>query len=419
MRGGNSVKSKKQIVTTVLEYALMLCTVLYSSMWAQMTSALSNTFARVFILVLGALIIINYDKITAKSIYKTSAVVLFFSVFLFFTRYNFIRTILYLIIPFALCFLYLGTKKTNAEKGRFFLYLSDIIVVFSLVSLVLYLFGTILNVFPETSTVRVWWAEEERVIPHYLHLLYEAQDIEIFGFKLLRNCSIFPEAPAFAAYIAVSFGAEMFLRKKFSIYRVIILILATLTSFSAKAILLVCAAVLLKFLFWDKKGVKFTILKVSAALLSLGFAAFVLLEKSKSHSFFIRLDDFYACLEAFKSSVLFGAGYYNDSAVITHFEYAYRANDGLSMGLAVLLAQGGLWLFTFYLLSAVKGIFASKKEDRSAILCFALIFFGMLFITNAPFSILTIFAVSCFALCGEQGFFERLWEGVKKPFCKA
>ena len=419
MRGGNSVKGKKQIITTVLEYALMLAAVLYSSMWAQFTGALSNTFSRVFILILGALLCINFNKITARGVYKTAAVVLFLAVFLFFTRYNFIRTLLYLIIPFALCFLYFSTKKSSEEKSRFLLYLSDIIVVFSAISIVLYLFGTILGLFPETSSVRVWWAEEERVIPHYLHLLYEAQDIELFGLKFMRNCSVFPEAPAFAAYIAVSFAAELFIRKKISVYRVIVLVLAALTSFSAKAILLVSAAVLLKFLFWDKKGTKFVLLKGSAVLLSLGFAAFVLFEKAKSHSFFIRLDDFNACLEAFKSSPIFGTGYYNDSSVITHFEYAYRANDGLSMGLAVLLAQGGLWLFLFYILSAVKGALASGRTERKGFIPFALIFFGMLFITNAPFSMLSIFAVSYFACCSEDGSLERLWEGVKKPFCKA
>lgn len=413
------MRSKKQIITVALEYALMLSAVLYGGMWAQFTGALSNTFSRIFILVLGSLVLINYDKITARGVYKTAAVTLFLAVFLFFTRYNFIRTLLYLIIPFALCFLYFSTKKTALEKSRFFLYLSDIIVVFSLVSLILYLFGTVLSVIPASEPVRVWWAEEEKVVSHYFHLLYEAQDIDFFGFHFMRNCSIFPEAPAFAAFIAVSFGAEMFLRRKISLYRVIILILATATSFSAKALLLVAAALLLKFLFWNKKGAAVTVFKASAVLVCLGFAAIVLIDKAKSHSFYIRLDDFNACLEAFKSSVLFGAGYYNDSAVITHFEYAYRYNNGLSMGLAVLLAQGGLWLFLFYILSAVRGVFASKKEDRSAVFCFALIFFGMLFITNAPFSMLTIFAVSFFANCGEDGFTERLWEGVKKPFCKA
>ena len=235
----------------------------------------------------------------------------------------------------------------------------------------------------------------------------------------MRNCSIFPEAPAFAAFIAVSFAAELFLRKKISYYRIIVLILATFTSFSAKAILLVCAALLLKFLFWDKKGVKFALIKGSAVLVSVIFAAFVLLEKSKSHSFFIRLDDFNACLEAFKSSILFGTGYYNDASVITHFEYSYRANDGLSMGLSVLLAQGGLWLFLFYILSATKAVVFADKSERRAILPFALIFFGMLFITNAPFSMLTIFAISYFANLSEQSLFEALGKGVKKPFCKA
>lgn len=413
------MKSKKQIVTTVLEYALMLCCVLYSSMWAQFTGALSNTFSRIFILILGALLVLNFNKINARGVYKTAAVVLFLAVFLFFTRYNYIRTLLYLIIPFAMCFLYFSTKKTGEEKSRFFLYLSDIIVVFSAVSLVLYLFGTLLSVISQTSSVRVWWAEEERVISHYFHLLYEAQDIELFGFKFMRNCSIFPEAPAFAAFIAVSFAAELFIRKKISLYRISVLVLSAVTSFSAKAVLLVCAALLLKFLLWDKKGAKFYLIKGTAVAISLGFAVFVLVEKAKSHSFFIRLDDFSACLEAFKSSVLFGVGYCNDSAVITHFEYAYRANDGLSMGLAVLLAQGGLWLFLFYVVSAVRAVLTSCRAERKGILCFALIFFGMLFITNAPFSMLTVFTISYFANCGDEGSDKRNLEGVKKPFCKA
>lgn len=405
---------KKQNIITVLEYALMLSAVLYSSMWALFTDALSNTFSRIFILILGALIVLNFSNIDRRAIYRAAAIAAFFAVFLFFTRYNFIRTILYLILPFFLCLLYLSTLKEQKEKGRLLLYLSDIIVVFSAVSLVLYILGTHLHFLSPTSQVRVWWAEEERVINTYFHLLYEAQDVNFFGITLMRNCSIFPEAPGFAAYLAVAIGAELFLREKLSYSRLAVLLLSCLTSFSAKAILLAAAALCLKFLFWDKKSTLIYAAKAGLIIAAAALCAVILWDKSKGHSFHIRLDDFNAAFKAFIKNPIFGAGYYNDSAIITHFEYAYRANDGLSMGLAVLLAQGGLWSFGFYILSALKAVLRTEREGRLNMLSFALIFFGMLFITNMPFSMLTIFVISFFAASGREGLFEDMWEGVKK-----
>lgn len=411
--------NKKKVIITVLEYLLMLSTVFYSSMWALFTGAQSNTFSRVFIILLGVLLALRFTEIRQRGIYRAAAMAAFLAVFMFFTRYNLIRTVLYLLIPFCLCVLYLSLLKTREEKSRLVLYLSDIIVTLSFVSLVLYILGTLFGFLSPTQEVRVWWAEEEKLVNTYFHLLYEAQEINFFGHTFMRNCGIFPEAPGFAAFLAVSLSAELFLRKKVSYSRLVVLSLTCVTTFSAKALLLAAAAFYLKFLLWDKKGRVIVALKLSGAAVAAAFAAIILWDKAQSNSFYIRLDDFKAALATFVQNPIFGAGYYNDSAVIANFEYAYRYNDGLSMGLAVLAAQGGLWLTLFYLLSAVKAVFCVEKRERLSMLAFALIFFGMLFITNMPFAMLTIFIVSYLASVGQEGFFEKLWEGVKGWLSKA
>ncbi len=410
---------KKRGVITVFEYLLMLSTVLYSSMWALFTGAQSNTFSRVFIVILGGLLALRFTELRQRGIYRAAAMAAFLAVFMFFTRYNLIRTFLYLLLPFCLSVLYLSLLKSREEKSRLILYLSDIIVVLSFVSLVLYILGTLFGFLSPTQEVRVWWAEEEKLVNTYFHLLYEAQEINFFGHTFMRNCGIFPEAPGFAAFLAVSLSAELFLRKKISYARIVVLALTCVTTFSAKALLLAAAAFYLKLLIWNKRSRAIVALKISGAAVAAAFAALILWDKAQSNSFYIRLDDFRAALSTFAQNPLFGAGYYNDSAVIANFEYAYRYNDGLSMGLAVLAAQGGLWLTLFYLLSAIKAFFCTEKAERLATLSFSLIFFGMLFITNMPFAMITIFIVSYFASVGEEGFFEKLWEGVKGWLSKA
>lgn len=403
---------KKDKIIAVAEYLLMLCTVLYSSVWALFTGAQSNTFSRIIILMLGLLLVLEFKSIGFKDIKKSVMVGLGILLYIFVTRYNFIRVFLYLLIPFCLFTLYFSVLQKKGEEDRLFLKLSNIMTVLSAVSIILYVFGTLLNLLPYASEVRVWWGEEERIFKHYYHLLYEAQDVTFFGINLMRNCSIFPEAPGFAAYLALALGGELFLRKKLNFINISILLVASVTSFSAKAILLAAAAIALRFLIIRSKKPLVVVFKCLLVVAAAVLAVFVILDKMNEHSFYIRLDDFNAALKTFIANPLFGAGYYNDAAVITHFEYAYRANNGLSMGIAVLLAQGGVWLFLMYLIPALNKVFCSQSGKRLS-LGFVLIFFGMLFITNIPFGMITICAISYFG-AGERTVLMSIKEGVKK-----
>ena len=384
----------KNTATVITEYLLMLSIILYSSVWALLTPALSNTFSRVAIIFAALLLVLNFSGLTVRGVKKCCILLLVFAAFLFFTRYNFLRAVLYLIIPFCLFTLYLSSLKGKINRPM--LAFSDIMTVITALSVVLYVLGTVLAFIQPTGAVRVWWGEEERVFNNYFHLLYEAQDIELFGNTFIRNCSIFPEAPGFAAYLSLSLAVELFIRNKMSKPRIAILLLGALTSFSAKAILLCALCLLLRFLFSKNRSEKTRALKIGAVIISLSLAAVVIFIKSSSFSFHIRLDDLDACLAAFSQYAPFGAGYFNDSAVVTHFEYAYRANDGLSMGLGVLLCQGGILLFGLYIVAAVLAIINSKSNQRMNMLAFVLVFFGMLFVTNIPFGMITIFIISYF-----------------------
>jgi hypothetical protein len=184
--------------------------------------------------------------------------------------------------------------------------------------------------------------------------------------------------------------------------------LGAVSSLSAKAILLMVLCFVLYFVFKNPQNKRATIIRaVSVFVPAFVFAAVIILDKMQSYSFFIRLDDLFASLKTFSENILFGSGYYNNESIIKNFSYEFRANDGLSMGLAVLLAQGGLYMFLFYIFSLVKGVICSADKIKTAL--FAVIFLGMLFITNIPFGMITLLILAVFLESGSYGFYNKLF----------
>ena len=398
----------KNVAVNILEYALMLSTVLYSAVLSLYTSAQSNTFARVGMAILAVLIIINIKRINFAVLKKMLFFGTIFLVFMVFTRYNLVRCTLYFAGLFLLMLLYTMLKERPDGSFDLILKLSDIMSVLSVISVFFYLFGTLLNLIPFLKGEATYmWGDEQRVVTHYLSLMYEAQDVEIFGVNMLRNCSIFPEAPGFAAYLSVSLAGEMFIRKKLRYFNIVALCLGAVSSLSAKAILLMALCFVLYFVFKNSQNKKATIIRAVLVFVpAFIFAAVIILDKMQSYSFFIRLDDLFASLKTFSENILFGSGYYNNESIIKNFSYEFRANDGLSMGLAVLLAQGGLYMFFFYIFSLVKGVICSADKIKTTL--FAVIFLGMLFITNIPFGMITLLILAVFLESGSYGFYNKL-----------
>lgn len=385
---------------TVLEYILMLFVLLYSSMWALFTTANGNTFFRLSYPLLAVLIFLRLRgrAILAPRWKRLVLIAVFLALYAVFTRYNLARFGLYYVIPLLMLMLYIGLTDDRQACLSLLYKLSDIVIVLAVISLFCFIFGTCLGVLPGRSTVTYNWAQATRTCGTYFHLYYESQSIIFLGRDLVRNCGLFMEAPGFAIFLVYSAAVELLLRKKLRLLPCAILCVTALTTFSAKAILLVVLTCGLRYMIERSRtilGHRFKLVVLPAVLVAVAMLAVVLIaDKMTSASFFIRFDDVQACIKTWLTRPIFGTGYWNDESVVPFFSFAGRYNDGLSMGFAVILAQGGLYLFALYLLPMIFCIRRFHGVDRAYIAAFFLVYTGLMLITNMPYSYLALFIIA-------------------------
>lgn len=395
-----SVERLSMRLSTVGDYLLTGLVVFYSSVWSLYTSANGNTALRWAVPLLSALILWRCRRIPVRLWQRVALVGMYLAVYLLATRYNGVRFVLYYALPLLLLMLYVGWMGDGCVE---LLYkLSDWIVALTAVSLVLFLFGTLLRWLP-AQTATFYWGESQRTCPTYFHLYYEAQRITFFGIDLPRNCGVFPEAPGFAAFLAVATAVEVLLRRP-RWWRCAVLVAATVTTFSAKALILAAAIFFLRYLLWAPRGWFTHRLRV-VALPAVGavvaaLAAVLLWDKLNSISGGMRLDDVMACLKAFRTAPLFGTGYWNDDSIVPYFAYAQRYNNGLSMGAAVILAQGGVYLSRLYWWAPLRCVFRVRQRQGWA--AFALIYVALLLTGNMVYHFLTLLLMAVFSAVGRE-----------------
>ncbi len=384
------------------DYLLMLLVVFYSATWCLYTSANCNTALRFGVPLLLVLIVCGATPLSPQLWRRVGVLAAFLAVYLIATRYNAIRFVLYYITPLLLLTLYVGARQ---DGGVELLHkLSDIMVVLTALSLFFYLFGTVLHWIPKTDLAAFYWGGGWRTCPTYFHLYYEAQQITFLGWDLPRNCGVFPEAPGFAVFLVTATAAEVLLRSRPRLWRSVLFAVATVTTVSVKAFLLMAAVFTLRYVLWPPEWLSRRLRMWLFPLLGVGLtlAATVLLwDKLTSVSGVMRLDDVAACLRAFSTSPLFGTGYWNDASVIPFFSYPDRYNNGLSMGAAVILAQGGLYLSTLYWWPVV-GCIRRNRDARRRWVAFALIYAGLLFSGNIIYHFLTLVFIAVFLSVGRE-----------------
>ena len=389
------------------EYLLMLLVVFYSATWCLYTSANCNSALRLAVPLLAALILLRFRRIPARLWQRVALTGVYLAVYLLATRYNGVRFVLYFALPLLLLMLYTGLE---GDRSVYLLYrLADIVIVLTALSLGFFLFGTVLGWIPPSSVTTFYWGESWRTCPTYFHLYYEAQRIRFFGVDLPRNCGVFPEAPGFAAFLVVAVAAEVLLRRRLRWGRVALLTAATLTTLSAKALILTAAVLALRYALWSPRGWRARrgrVVALPVLGVGLSVAAGVLLwDKLQTVSGGMRLDDVAACLKAFRTAPIFGTGYWNDASIVPYFSYPDRYNDGLSMGVAVLLAQGGLYLSALYWRPAVGCI--RRARPRRGWLSLVLIYTGLLLTGNITYHFLTLLLIAVFSAVGRERAYDR------------
>ncbi len=381
-------------LTAAEEYLLMGLVIFYSSTWCLYTAANCNTALRLGVPLLTGLVALRW-RVAPALWRRVGWLGAYLAVYLVATRYNALRFVLYYAAPLLLLTLYVGLR---GDGGVGLLHrLSDLVAVVAAVSLFFYLFGTVLG-WVRPQIVTFYWGESLRICPTYRHLYYEAQQIRLLGWDLPRNCGVFPEAPGFAVFLVVATAAEVLLRRP-RLWRCILFAAATLTTLSVKALLLTAVIGALRLMWWPPRWLTRRRGMWLAAALAVPTTV-LLWDKLLSVSGAMRLDDVVACLRAFATAPLFGTGYWNDPSIVPFFSYPDRYNNGLSMGAAVLLAQGGVYLSALYGVAAVGAVRRTRGDQRW--LAFAIVCGGLLLTGNIVYHFLTLLLLAVLLSVGRD-----------------
>ena len=282
---------------------------------------------------------------------------------------------------------------------------SNVMLTIAVISLVFWLFGSVLNIMPGRKEATYFWADQYRPSYTYYYLYFE-NPVQNRGEPISRNLGLFPEAPGYASFLTYGMLIDAVRRNDLvntkairkNTHRLIIWFITLLSTGSSKGIIIVLEVLALKFLFKKSNRPWKQVLK-SIACIILFFAVsaasiYVIEGKLSTGSGSIRIDDLQAGLNTWKQHPLFGAGYMNGDAIRANWKLL-RDNEGLSMGLAILLGYGGLFFLMFYLGAAVSAYrgdyFCYRKKEW--ILVFAVLFTN-LFISNGAFELIWIFLIA-------------------------
>ena len=259
------------------------------------------------------------------------------------------------VLVFLLMSVYFINLIYRNEEQIFFNAFSNIVCMVAAVSLFFWIFGSILNVLPGRTQVTYEWATMRRTCYTFRYIYYEIpvqSRLLPNGFRLFRNTAIFPESPGSASFFAYGIMNELFFKNKKNNRRITLLLFALLSTFSTKGILILIEVAV--YGIWvrfmkDKHSLFSGLLLILSPILLLCFGSFaylIVVQKAGTYSYMLRADDLYSTLKVWRNNPIFGTGYSTDE-IIENFTLG-RNNNGLSMGIAVQLAKGGLYMIMIY-----------------------------------------------------------------------
>ena len=281
----------------------------------------------------------------------------------------------FLIILPIFTFIYL----INNKKDNILINFLKLVLIFSGISLILYLVLDVFKIIPYQTIIKIKWGTI-RYIPTFFGLHFNTQTIHMFGIEIPRNTGIFTEAPMYSLVltIALSYFEFLYNGKKDNRIRAL-LIITIITTFSTTgyiSTILIYMFLLINYYFKNSKKIK-KIPKyvIPLLLIILLFPCIWLLSyKLSTNSGSIRIDDYKASYKTWiEHGIILGAGFNNEDAIIENMSKFRKDNQGLSNSTMVVLAEGGIMLFMIYLIPFLLSINYAIKNKNNNILYFDII----------------------------------------------
>lgn len=351
--------------------------------------------------------------VSRKAMLGLFAIVIYLLIYIGFSRYNVDRFISAFVFFIALFYLYSYLLQKHGGFQEFMYTFSDIVLIIGLVSLFFWFFGSVLQILPgrmATTYSYAKWAHVKTYTYYYLYFENPMQNQQLLGMTIPRNCGIFTESPAFAGILLYAFCIHVFGPRKVNIKKAALLMVALLSTQSTKALIILIVVFGIRFIMEGNEGHS-NVYKASKCLISIvliigAYFAINTIMSDKmiaNNSYIARVNHLMGGVRTWLQSPIFGVGFENDNAFFMNLNSGAGEN-GLSMGLTVLLAYGGLYLALFYFMAFFAALRNSSiKRNKRPFLYFSLMLFINLFISNSAFGYPYLFFVSSAYAAGAQG----------------
>lgn len=354
------------------------------------------------ILFVSGMGIIFSSEIKFNSLNNASLIILFlilyFSIYLIFQKIGRIDALKYILVLLIITLVI----RTCYEKRniRLFSIYVNIITIIAAVSLFFWIFGSLLNIIhPSGSVLSTWTGQNDvKSVPSFWGIYFQPQMTLFTGWNIgnfARNSAIYVESPIASLNFCLALGANLFLEKKSSKIKNVILILAILSTTSAMGFLILLLCLIGKVLLSKNKMQIISFLKIFTIpflmIIAILLGVIIFNQKMSVNSGFLRLDDFLAGFKAWLVHPIFGSGIENAQLIFENMSLSRitASQLGISNSIAIILAEGGLYIGVMYIFCFVMSTIIFLKDKNYNYLLFCLIFF-IVFCNNAiPFTYLT------------------------------
>lgn len=402
--------NKKNKIFNFLEYIVAISIILdCNSIWLNKNKTLINLNYTLLCISVFILIIISVKEIF-KTKKKTIIIIIILSGI---NIYNLIFILLNtpnaalnftskFIILFSIFFLYLSNMNSPTSL---LMKISYSMIVLSVISLVMYVFGTCLKIINPSSQIVLNWGGYNYISSYY-GIYFEAQPVTINGIKLIRNIGIFTEAPMYSFNLCIALLVQLFVKKDINKINICILLVSIFSTLSTTGIIIMSGLLIIKLLIKKSNNfINLTLKMLIAPIILVTLictSLYFINDKINSSaatfgSYSARTEDFKVGFKAWSKHKIIGNGYDNYKFVQQYMSLNERGNDiGGSSGLMSVLPECGLYLMIFYLIPLILALSYSIKNKELNILIIALTVAVLFTVTNIPYNNIII----CFLAYG-------------------
>lgn len=387
-------------IITIVEYLLAFFIILEFNTPYSIFPLIKTAYNVIPICILSLLILLDIKHLKSKDL---AYIFIYYigSIFplLFLSNHAYLAYLRVYILMLPMIWTYLIIRKRKSVNAYYSLFIkySNIIVCIAIISLIMWLLGSILHIISPTTQIPNDWTMggSIRLIPTYYGIYFETQSFSIFGIEAWRNTGIFNEGPMYNMVLCAALLIECFIRTNISKKRIILLILtiiSTATTTGQMFLLMLTFVWIYKNMSRNNKLLFWTIAPI--ALFGIYTAANIILEEKYAYgagasSMDIRSGTIMGCINIGLEHPLLGIGLFPERLV-----YSSQILDH-SNSLFELFAVGGLYVVALYIISLVLIPYHYYKKRKDYLWLLTMWGFFILFsFTSSQYKYLTLLFVA-------------------------